>query len=120
MEPTTPPAPFFRVGVMESLTGPAGTYVTVAVQAKQIAVDEINASGGINRRMIELVVEDSKCNSPALSPHARRGRPLPGGASNRPPGDSIGPRSGHRDSSSAELAFARLRLWPCVDPHLRT
>ena len=51
----------FRVGVMESLTGPGETYGTVSVQAKQMAVDEINAAGGINGRMLELIVEDSKC-----------------------------------------------------------
>ena len=60
---TPTPAPFFRIGVMESLTGPVGTYGTVAVQAKQMAVDEINAAGGINGRKLELIVEDSKCNA---------------------------------------------------------
>ena len=60
--PTPVPSPF-RVGVMESLTGPGETYGTVAVQAKQLAVDEINAAGGINGRVLELVVEDSKCNA---------------------------------------------------------
>ena len=53
----------FRIGVMESLTGPGETYGTVSNQAKQLAVDEINAAGGINGRMLELVVEDSKCNA---------------------------------------------------------
>ncbi len=53
----------FRIGVMESATGPGETYGTVAIQAKQLAVDEINAAGGINGRMLELVVEDSKCNA---------------------------------------------------------
>jgi branched-chain amino acid transport system substrate-binding protein len=53
----------FRIGVMESLTGPGETYGSVAVQAKQLAVDEINAAGGINGRMLELVVEDSKCSA---------------------------------------------------------
>ena len=48
---------------MESLTGPGETYGSVAVQAKQMAVDEINAAGGINGRMLELIVEDSKCNA---------------------------------------------------------
>ena len=56
------PAPF-RIGVMESATGPGETYGRVAIQAKQMAVDEINAAGGINGRMLELVVEDSKCNA---------------------------------------------------------
>ncbi len=53
----------FRIGVMESLTGTGETYGTVAVQSKQMAADEINAAGGINGRMLELVVEDSKCNA---------------------------------------------------------
>ena len=53
----------FRVGVMESVTGPGETYGNVAVQAKQMAVDEINEAGGVNGRMIELIVEDEKCNA---------------------------------------------------------
>ena len=53
----------FRIGVMESVTGPGETYGTVSVQSKQLAVDEINAAGGINGRMLELIVEDSKCNA---------------------------------------------------------
>ncbi len=53
----------FRIGVMESLTGPGETYGTVSNQAKQLAVDEINAAGGIDGRMIELIVEDSKCGA---------------------------------------------------------
>ena len=53
----------FRIGVMESLTGAGETYGTVALQAKQMAMDEINATGGIDGRMLELVVEDSKCNA---------------------------------------------------------
>ena len=53
----------FRIGVMESVTGAGETYGTVAVQAKQLAVDEINAAGGINGRMLEIIVEDSKCNA---------------------------------------------------------
>ena len=55
--------PPFRIGVMESATGPGETYGRVAIQAKQMAVDEINAAGGVNGRMIELVVEDSKCSA---------------------------------------------------------
>lgn len=48
---------------MEPITGPAETYGTVALQAKQMAVDEINEAGGINGRRLELIVEDSKCSS---------------------------------------------------------
>ena len=46
---------------MESITGPGETYGNVAVQAKQMAMDEINAAGGINGRELKLIVEDSKC-----------------------------------------------------------
>ena len=55
--------PPFRVGVMDSVTGPGETYGNVAVRAKQMAADEINAAGGINGRPLELVVEDSKCSA---------------------------------------------------------
>ena len=53
----------FKIGVMESLTGPGETYGNVAVQAKNMAVEEINAAGGINGRPLELIVEDSKCSA---------------------------------------------------------
>ena len=53
----------FRIGVMESVTGPGETYGNVAVQAKQMAVEEINAAGGVDGRMLELIVEDEKCNA---------------------------------------------------------
>ena len=53
----------FRIGVMESVTGPGETYGTVAVQAKLLAMDEINQAGGINGHMLQLIVEDEKCNA---------------------------------------------------------
>ncbi|MXZ89915.1 MAG: ABC transporter substrate-binding protein [Chloroflexi bacterium] len=53
----------YRIGVMESLTGPGESYGTVASQAKQMAADEINAAGGVNGRPLELVVEDSQCSA---------------------------------------------------------
>ncbi len=65
-QPTPAPAMSdepFRVGVMESLTGPGETYGNVSVQAKQMATDEINAAGGINGRTLELIIEDSKCSA---------------------------------------------------------
>ena len=61
----------FRIGVMESLTGPGESYGTVANQAKQMAADEINAAGGVDGRKLELVVEDSQCSARARSPPTR-------------------------------------------------
>ena len=64
-KPTAIPTdlPPFVIGVMESVTGPGETYGTVAVQAKQMAADEINAAGGVNGRRLEIVVEDSQCSA---------------------------------------------------------
>ncbi|MCH9016718.1 MAG: ABC transporter substrate-binding protein [Chloroflexi bacterium] len=59
---TAPTGPFV-IGVMESLTGPGETYGNVAVQAKLLAVSEINAAGGIDGRQLKLIIEDSKCNA---------------------------------------------------------
>lgn len=53
----------FKIGVMESLTGPGETYGTVINQSKEMAVAEINAGGGINGKQLVLVVEDSKCGA---------------------------------------------------------
>ena len=53
----------FRIGVMESLTGAGETYGTVALQAKEMALDEINAAGGVNGCLLEFAVEDSKCRA---------------------------------------------------------
>ena len=60
---TSIPAPPFRIGVMDSITGVGETYGNVAAHAKQMAADEINSSGGVNGRKLELVIEDSKCNA---------------------------------------------------------
>ena len=53
----------YKVGVMESVTGPGESYGTVMVQAKQMAVDEINAAGGVNGTPLRLIIEDSKCGA---------------------------------------------------------
>ncbi len=58
MEPGEP----FVIGAMDAVTGIGESYGTVIVQAKQMAVDDINAAGGINGRSLRLIVEDSKCN----------------------------------------------------------
>jgi branched-chain amino acid transport system substrate-binding protein len=53
-----------KVGSLQSLTGEAQNYGTVFTQSLQMAIDEINASGGILGNKLELVVEDSKCTGP--------------------------------------------------------
>lgn len=48
------------IGVIAILTGPGGTWGESTVNGAQMAVDEINAQGGVNGRMLELSVEDSR------------------------------------------------------------
>ena len=58
----SPPEPFV-IGAMDALTGVAESYGNPLHQAKLLAVEEINAAGGINGRELKLIVEDSKCNA---------------------------------------------------------
>ena len=48
---------------MDALTGVAESYGNPLHQAKLLAVEEINAAGGINGRELKLIVEDSKCGA---------------------------------------------------------
>ena len=62
--PAAAPAPSdepFRIGAMHALTGIAESYGNPILQAMQLAVEEINAGGGVNGRMLALIPEDSKC-----------------------------------------------------------
>lgn len=49
-----------KVGFVGSLSGPSGFIGEMAVQALQLAVEEINASGGILGRKVELILRDSE------------------------------------------------------------
>ena len=53
----------FVIGAMDALTGVAESYGNPLHQAKLLAVEEINAAGGIGGRELRLIVEDSKCNA---------------------------------------------------------
>ena len=59
--PTSTPIPPFVIGAMDALSGVAESYGNPLLRAKLLAVEEINAAGGVNGRMLELIVEDSKC-----------------------------------------------------------
>ncbi len=58
---STPSKEPFVIGAMDALTGVAESYGNPLHQAKLLAVEEINAAGGINGRQLKLIVEDSKC-----------------------------------------------------------
>jgi len=51
------------IGVSAPLTGPVAALGIKAVNGMQLAVDEINNSGGVNGKQLKLVVEDDKCNA---------------------------------------------------------
>src|SRR3989344_1785123 len=59
--PTTPSADNpIRLGAVLSLTGIAASYGEPARNAMQLAVEEINARGGVDGRMVTLTVEDDQ------------------------------------------------------------
>lgn len=49
-----------KLGVMFVMSGPMGGYGKHAMQAIQLAMDEINAQGGILGRKVEAIFEDTK------------------------------------------------------------
>lgn len=51
-----------KIGVILPLTGDAASYGEPGQRVYQIAVDEINAEGGIDGQQIELIIEDGKCS----------------------------------------------------------
>jgi len=52
----------YKIGVMLPLTGDGAAYGLPLQASAKIALDEINAKGGVNGRKLEAVYEDSKCN----------------------------------------------------------
>lgn len=64
-QPVEKPVQFqgsYKIGVMLPLTGDGAAYGLPEQRGVKIAIDEINAKGGINGRKLEAVYEDSKCN----------------------------------------------------------
>lgn len=51
-----------RLGYIGPLTGDAVSFGTDTVNGARMAVDEINAAGGVNGRMVSLIAEDGRCN----------------------------------------------------------
>lgn len=53
----------FKVGVVGPRTGPVATYGLSVINSVTLAVEEINASGGVLGRQIELIIEDNKADA---------------------------------------------------------
>lgn len=52
-----------KIGFINPLTGDASSIGTVAKAAVEIAVEEVNRTGGINGRPLEVIYEDGQCNA---------------------------------------------------------
>lgn len=51
-----------RVGVMLPMTGDAAVYGEPLLKVAQLALEEVNAAGGVNGQPMEFIIEDSKCD----------------------------------------------------------
>jgi urea transport system substrate-binding protein len=61
-----------KVGILHSLTGTMAISETGSVEAEKLAIDQINASGGILGRQIEVVTEDGGSDWPTFAEKARK------------------------------------------------
>ncbi len=61
-----------RLGVLIPLTGSTSQFGASMGKAAQLAADEINASGGVRGRKIEIIVEDDQSNPEAAVRAARK------------------------------------------------
>lgn len=61
-----------RIGYIGPLTGDAASYGSDTLNGVRIAVDEINAAGGMNGKKIELIAEDGRCNASDSSTAAQK------------------------------------------------
>ena len=57
-----------KIGVILPLTGDLSSFGEGSKIATELAVKEVNDSGGVNGKKIEVIIEDSKCSSvPAIN-----------------------------------------------------
>jgi branched-chain amino acid transport system substrate-binding protein len=53
-----------KIGLVSEVTGPNAEAGSYTVNGAKLAVEEINKAGGVNGRMIELVIEDNQSTNP--------------------------------------------------------
>ncbi|MGE3619950.1 MAG: urea ABC transporter substrate-binding protein [Acidimicrobiia bacterium] len=61
-----------KVGILHSLSGTMSISEKAVVDAEQLAIDEINAAGGVLGRQIEAVVEDGASDWPTFAEKAEK------------------------------------------------
>lgn len=60
------------VGQLHSATGTMAISETGSIQAEQLAIDQINASGGVLGRKIEVIKEDGASDWPTFAEKAKK------------------------------------------------
>ena len=60
-------APSVKMGILHSLTGTIAIAEKSVVDAEMLAVEEINAAGGVRGHQIEAIVEDGASDWPTFA-----------------------------------------------------
>ena len=55
-----------KIGMVASLTGPSAEVGRYAIQGAKLAAEEVNKTGGVLGRPIELVIEDDQTTNPGV------------------------------------------------------
>ncbi|ERP85301.1 MAG: urea ABC transporter substrate-binding protein [Pseudomonadales bacterium] len=61
-----------KVGILHSITGTMAISETGSVQAEKLAIEQINASGGVLGRQIEYIQEDGASDWPTFAEKSRK------------------------------------------------
>jgi ABC-type branched-subunit amino acid transport system substrate-binding protein len=61
-----------KIGIIADLTGPFTTYGNSLARSAQLAINEVNAAGGIDGRQVEVIVEDIQTDVAATVDKARK------------------------------------------------
>ncbi len=62
-EVKAPPVETIKLGAILPLTGDAAEYGLPEQAGMQFALEEINAGGGVNGKLLEIIFEDAKCDA---------------------------------------------------------
>ena len=75
-QPASPPAAAesdtIKVGILHSLSGTMSISETAVHDAELLAIEEINASGGVMGKQLEVVIEDGASDWPTFAEKARK------------------------------------------------
>ncbi len=55
-----------KIGMTIPMTGPGATTGKLQTEGAKLAIDQVNAAGGVNGRMLELVLEDDQTTNPGI------------------------------------------------------